>query len=273
VRRIGFVVPLVAVCLTVCGVAAAEDADPPEENEDLTRASALFGGSFSSGNSKSYALNVSGRFAHRGGEDQIGFLGSATYGRATAPPAGAGPDAPETTIETDSMFYGQLRYDRFFLEKNAAFLSLFALRDTSSGFRARWAPSAGYQRILSDLEELEVWVETGWRLSFESLELDAAARTEGLSDRRTVHGPLAVVGAKGELSERFSYDVALDAWTTVQAADDVRLFATTTLYDRIAERFLVGANLLVRWHHRPIGDREPLDTQLLFVGVLDWESK
>ncbi|MEO7093159.1 MAG: DUF481 domain-containing protein, partial [Polyangiales bacterium] len=139
-----------ATIATWSGRGRAQDAAPPVEeggSKDETRLGGLLGGSWSSGNSNSYAANLQLRVTHRRGDEQLMWSGSVGYGRATAPhhEDESDPDAEDHDFKTDSLYYTRLRYDHFFLEKNALFLAALAFRDTSSGFRARYSPYAGYQ--------------------------------------------------------------------------------------------------------------------------------
>jgi hypothetical protein len=255
----------------------AQDAAPPVEegSKDETRLGGLFGGSWSSGNSKSYAANLQLRFSHRRGDEQLMWSGAASHGRATAPhhEDESDPDAEEHAFKTDSLYYTRVRYDHFFLEHNTLFVAALAFRDTSSGFRARYSPYVGYQRTFIATESFELWTDVGYRLAREVLFLDRKAIDDGFAEKRWVHGPLVTLGVELELDETLDADLAIEAQQAVNREKDFRLFGIASLTHRLGKGFSLGMNFNLRYHREPIGDREPLDTQLLVVAILDHTIK
>lgn len=253
--------------------ARAQDAAPPIEggSTDRTKLSGQLGGTWSSGNSKSYAANFQARVSHRRGMDELTWSGIVNYGRATAPQLEdeADPDAEEHRFKTDSLYYTRLRYDRFIAEHHALFLGALAFRDTSSGFRARYSPYAGYQHTWIAHESFEFWTDVGYRAAYEILFLDRRAREEGFAERRWVHGPLLTLGVASELGKALDLDIVVEAQQAANREKDFRIFSTTNLVNRIGKGFALGMNFNLRYHREPIGAREPLDTQLQLVAILD----
>ncbi|MBI2391672.1 MAG: DUF481 domain-containing protein [Deltaproteobacteria bacterium] len=259
--------------LGVSARASAQDAAPPIEggSTDRTKLSGQLGGSWSSGNSKSYSSNTQVRVSHRRGMDEVTWSGIVNYGRAAAPRAEdeRDPDAPEHRFKTDSLYYTRLRYDRFLSEHNALFVGGLVFRDTSSGFRARYSPYGGFQHTWIATGAFELWTDIGYRAAHEILFLDRKAREDGFGERRWVHGPLLTLGTSLELNTTLDLDVALEAQQAVNREQDFRVFAIANLFNRVGKGFALGMNFNARYHREPIGAREPLDTQLQVVGILD----
>lgn len=264
------VLPLMLLMSTA---ARAQDTAPPiaEGNTNQTRLAGQLGGTWSSGNSKSYSTNFQARISHRRGDEQLMWSGALNYGHATAPKLeeSADPDAEEHRFKTDSLYYTRLRYDHFFLEKNAVFLAALAFRDTSSGFRARYSPYLGYQRTLVAEESFELWLDLGYRAAREILWLDRKARADGFAERRWVHGPLLTLGVELKLNDRLDLDISVEGQQAVNRERDFRIYSITNLTNHIGKGFSLGMNFNVRYLHEPIGDRSPLDTQLQLVALLD----
>jgi hypothetical protein len=267
VRRLAFLLVFIP------SVARAQDAAPPVEegNKNQTRFSGQLGGTWSSGNSKSFSTNFQSRISHRRGNSQLMWSGALNYGRATASKLEEedNPEAEQHTFKTDSLYYTRLRYDQFFLERNAVFLSVLAFRDTSSGFRARYSPIAGYQRTWIATESFETWTDVGYRVAHEILFLDSKARADGIPERRWVHGPTVTLGLELKLNETLDLDVAFEAQQAVNDRKDFRVFGMTNLTNHVGKGFALGMNFNLRYLHEPIGDREPLDTQIQLVALLD----
>jgi putative salt-induced outer membrane protein YdiY len=265
---------LVLGLLILPRVALAQDSAPPVEESgktDQTHLSGQLGGTWSSGNSKSYSANFQTRVSHRRGNSQLTWSGVFNYGRATAQHLedDDNPDAPEHKFKTDSLYYTRLRYDHFFYEKNTVFLAALAFRDSSSGFRARYSPYFGYERILIAGESFKLWTDLGYRFAHEILFLDQKARQDGMAERRWVHGPLLTLGMELKLNETLDLDISVEAQQALNREKDLRFFSVTNLTNRIGKGFALGMNFNARYHREPIGDRSPLDTQLQVVALLD----
>lgn len=271
--RVAGLASFALVTLAPSSRASAQDAAPPIEggSHDRTKVSGQLGGSWSSGNSRSYSANTQVRLSHRRGMDEITWSGIVNYGRAAAPRAEDehDPDAPQHRFKTDSLYYTRLRYDRFVSERDALFVGALAFRDTSSGFRARYSPYGGFQHTWIASEAFHLWTDVGYRAAHEILFLDRKAREDGFGERRWVHGPLLTLGTSLELNKTLDLDVAIEAQQAVNRERDFRVFAIANLVNRVGKGFALGMNFNARYHREPIGAREPLDTQLQVVGILD----
>jgi hypothetical protein len=257
----------------VTTAARAQDAAPPIEggNPNKTKLSGQLGGSWSTGNSKTYSTNFQLRVSHRQDKHELTWSGIVNYGHATAQRVedDDNPDAPEYKIKTDSLYYTRLRYDFFVSEHNALFLGALAFRDTSSGFRSRLSPYAGYQHTWVATEPFEFWTDVGYRLAREVLFLDQKARDDGFAETRWVHGPLLTLGISSELGKTLDLDVVVEAQQALNRERDFRVFSTTNLTNRIGKGFSLGMNFNLRYNRETIGAREPLYSQLQVVGILD----
>ncbi|HZH03579.1 MAG TPA: DUF481 domain-containing protein [Myxococcaceae bacterium] len=262
-----------ALTLVLVGGARAQDVAPPLEEDgstDQTRLAGQAGGTWSSGNSTSVSLNFQLRVSHRRKNDQLTWNGLVNYARARSQALGAGPDGEVQTYESDSLYYTRLRYDRFFRERNTFFVAALAFRDESSGFRFRYSPYAGYQRTWIATKSFEAWTDLGYRYARESLLLDRRARREGFPTQRSVHGPLAALGLEAKLNETLDFDLVFEAQQALNLSGDFRVFGVASLTNQIGKGFSLGTNFGLRYHHGPIGDRAPLDTQLQLIALLEY---
>jgi len=109
----------------------------------------------------------------------------------------------------------------------------------------------------------------GYRVAREILFLDRKAREDGFAERRWVHGPLLTLGISSEINKTLDLDIVVEGQQALNRERDFRIFSTTNLINRIGKGLAIGMNFNLRYHREPIGAREPLDTQLQLVAILD----
>lgn len=268
-------VPFAAASLILASRASAQDVAPPliaPSTKDQDQLATQVGGSWSTGNSKALQINASVRTSVRRGDDELTASGQISWGRATERPIDDPEEAPKREFELDSLYYARLRYDRFFLERNSFYVAALAFSDSASGFKSRLGPYAGYRRILAAGDRLSLYVDGGYRLYREVLDLDRKARQDGLPERRWVHGPTLGTGVDVHLKETLELDIYGEAQADVGETRGLRGVGIIGLTNKIGDAFALGMNLNVRWLQRPIGDRQGLDTQLQVVAIGDWSS-
>ncbi len=255
--------------LSTARVAAAQDMAPPEDaNQPMLSLGGQAGFSWATGNTKSLVANGAVRGSLRSNANQLTISGVFAYSSARAVPEGEAKDAPEKRFVVDDNVYARVRYDRFFLDRNAAFFGFLAFRDPSSGFTSRFMPYAGVLRTL--LEKKSVWAlwgEGGYRGAVERLDLDDAAVAAGLSQLRFVHGPSAFLGYRVALSPTVSFDVGAEALADVRKPSDLRVNTFGSLVSFIARDTSFGVSWNSRYLLEPIGDRRALDTSLQIVFI------
>jgi hypothetical protein len=267
--------------------AAAQDIAPPAEDRpddgratdgeggahgpqrhDQVKLSAQAGGSWATGNTKSFIFNGALRSALRLGPHQVTASGVFAYATAREVPEGAPDGAPSARVVADDNVYGRLRYDFFFGPQNGAFAGLLGFRDPSSGFLYRWMPYGGYLHVFASAPgRFELWGEAGYRVAWERLARDPQAVADGLRRWRTVHGPTAFVGAQVSLSDTVDLDAGAEALGNVRRARDVRVNTFASLLSKIAGDLSFGASFNSRYLTEPVGARAPLDTSLQVVFV------
>ncbi len=255
--------------LSTARVAAAQDMAPPEDaNQPMLSLGGQAGFSWATGNTKSLVANGAVRGSLRSNANQLTISGVFAYSSARAVPEGEAKGAPEKRFVVDDNVYARVRYDRFFLDRNAAFFGFLAFRDPSSGFTSRFMPYAGLLRTL--LEKKSVWAlwgEGGYRGAVERLDLDDAAVAAGLSQLRFVHGPSAFLGYRVALSPTVSFDVGAEALADVRRPSDLRVNTFGSLVSFIARDTSFGVSWNSRYLLEPIGDRRALDTSLQIVFI------
>lgn len=263
-RSLAFAASVLALLLP--RFAHAQDNAPPESEKRVIDLSGQVAASWAAGNTRAFVLNAGVRGALRLNQNQLTLSGLYNHQAATTQPSGAGPDDP-TQHYSDRNMYARIRYDRSFLgDRNALFVGLLGFRDSSSGFDSRVMTYGGYERIVADKPGLgEIWVEAAYRAVHEDLNRDEKARADGLPGDRFIHGPMAMVGGKLELTPTFVADVGVELMDTVGAWSDVRLNLIANAMSFIGKGFAFGTNFTMRYLHDPIGARAHTDTSLQAV--------
>lgn len=275
-----------SLALTVRSAVAQDISPPTEEKEggeegkggdqakqakaggssDRLKLGGQLGGSWSTGNTKSFVLTGGVRSVLRVDRHQLTASVNGAYTTAREVPEGASEGEPARRFVADDNVYGRLRYDLFLGERNSAFVGFLGFRDPSSGFLYRWMPYAGLLQVLAASPgRFELWAEGGYRVAWERLARDARAASEGLGPWRFVQGPAAFLGVQISLSENVDLDAGVEALTDVRRPGDVRVNTFASLLSKIAGDLSFGANFNSRYLAEPIGDRERLDTSMQIV--------
>ena len=249
--------------------ALAQDNAPPATEKRVLDVSGQGGISWATGNTKAALVSAAIRASLRLGANQVSLSSFYTYSGATTQPSDGPPDAPQQHYVADNNTYARIRYDRSFLgERNAAFVGFLAFRDTSSGWNSRFMPFVGYERVVLQKEHVgELWVEGGYRASYEHLNLDQRAKDEGLPRVRLVHGPTALVGGKLEITPTFELDLGVEAQERLTDWNDLRMNVIASAMSFIGHSVSFGVNFTARYLLTPIGARAHTDTSLQAVIV------
>lgn len=250
------------------GAAKDEGAAEGPHPEDRLKLGAQLGGSWATGNTKSFVLNAALRSSIRVERHQLTLSGVFAYTTAREVPEGAADGASAVKIVADDNVYGRVRYDFFLTPKSTVFGGFLGFRDPSSGFLYRWMPYAGYLQVLaSSPGKFELWAEGGYRLAWERLSRDEQAVAEGVDRWRVVHGPTLFVGTQVSLSDTVDLDAGVEALANVRRFEDVRVNTFASLLSKIAGDLSFGASFNSRYLTEPVGARAPLDTSLQVVFV------
>ncbi len=149
---------LVAVAAALCAAPPARADEPKYEYRDVTkppeppprattwRANMTFGLVWVAGNAQSLGLSGTGLAGVRHYDNEWSLTGGGAYVSTGTSKYGKG--GPITGTDTSAENWNvKLRYDRYFLVKNTAFVSFLTAGDRPAGFVYRLEPQVGYARL------------------------------------------------------------------------------------------------------------------------------
>src|SRR5688572_21698848 len=131
-----------------------------EASKDSTTLKLTAGGFVSQGNSRSIAATAALDYFMRRNSSAFTVAAAANYGRSVP----ADGDAYETTVNN---YQGRLRYDFFFVNSVAAFLSVSGRRDEFQGLDLRLNLSPGVAYYFIDEKSERLWGELGYDLQYD----------------------------------------------------------------------------------------------------------
>jgi putative salt-induced outer membrane protein len=233
-----------------------------DDEDDAATAEISGGGLIASGNSRQLALTSSAKFRVRRGPSQVFGAGAANYAEAASETS----DGLETTVFN---LQGQLRYDYFFAERWAAFLSVTARRDRFQGLDLRLSVDPGIAYYLLQEAEHLLWFELGYDLQYdvrreEVIEEAREAMQDIPEETETRHNARAFAGYSNKLNERVTFETGLEYIQSVSSSSKWRLNWDASVTSNIAGRFSTAVSMNVRYDRSPLPGIERLDVMTSF---------
>ena len=145
----------------------AETAAAEAFQKDVTTFNASLGGSLNTGNTEAMLVNLGTAFALVRGHHGLGLSMDFAYGRANMP-----SDNVDALIDTARNLRSRGRYDLFLTELDALFVSGVYRWDTFAGLDARLSGQVGYLRNLVKQDEVRLWGELGYDLTYDNFDPD-----------------------------------------------------------------------------------------------------
>lgn len=213
--------------------------------------SAELGGAVTSGNTEFWTLSATGSGSYKWKKNKFAFgLGALTgRGRVDANGDGTISDAERDAklVETARKFTGDLRYDRFFGEKNSLYLLAGAFHDPFSGYQLRSHEQVGYSRLLAKTDALELTTELGVDYAQEFYNSGIDPSYQGI-----VAGKV-LVGGSYTFNEAVSLSEQVELYENVVDPADLRLLNTAAITAK------VGKPLSLKVGHTLIFDNVPVE--------------
>ncbi len=246
----------------------------PANPNDESRFRLQVGASLATGNTRSFAGNVAGRFMLRRGNSQLTIDGAVNYGRAAVASTNAmgirsfGPD--QTNAEN---YLLRARLDQFFLENNSLYLGMLAFRDQPSGFNARFSGQVGYLRnFVNVVHRRRFWGEIGYDGTYEDLVTPLASPPSGAtcttppatpSCTRFVHLARLYLGFEEHATSNLDLTVGVEGLMNVANPADFRVNGTIAISSKLGDDFSLALSVTARYINQPVGGRDALDTTTL----------
>lgn len=268
---------LMLVAALLCATALpARAEDPKYEYKDVTaplpppppkwawKANMTFGLVWVAGNAQSLGLSGTGLLSTRRGDNEWTATGGGAYVLSGVSKYGKGGPITDTTTSAQNWF-GKGRYDRYFLDRNAAFVSFQGTGDRPAGFIYRLEPQVGYARLFVRSPRQLLRGEIGYDYTFEHRvpqPMDAPRDVDYHSGRLFLYyenkfTPYASVTEGVELLEAFNH------------LEGFRLNSITTLSSQIYKNVSLKVNFTLHFNNDPALRPAPTEidplTNMVFV--------
>src|SRR5512133_3401722 len=138
-----------------------KEAPPPEEERNTTTMQLQAGALSSSGNAKTLSLTAAGRFKARREDNQLSLNLAGNYAESKPKPVAGQPESNDMQTTMKNV-QGKARYDRFWGEGFAGFMSLSGRNDRFQGLVLRTNFDPGVSYYFLDKDKQQLWTEVGY---------------------------------------------------------------------------------------------------------------
>jgi hypothetical protein len=260
-------VRLLSMTMVIClgSAAAAQPKFEYGKKEDVKavewKASAQAGLILTTGNSRSVAFSASATASRKAGNNKLSLEAGAAYARSDvliavdADMSGTiGPsEITRDDAETTKNWNLKLRYDRFFSERDSAYVAARIGADELAGKELVGGGQIGYSRLVYKTETRELAAELGYDFSYESYVADV--------DALAIHSARVFAGYTAKASEVTGYQVSVEALFNLNAEDtptgeigafgDTRVTAKASFNTKLATRIDLRLGATLKWDQAP----------------------
>lgn len=209
--------------------------------EDVTTAALSAGGVLSTGNTSSATFSAGGTTRIVRGRNAFELESTFNIGAADAT-----PDDGNRSYDLNARNWNsRARYDRFFTDNDAAYLSMRHRWDTFAGLDTRLQTQAGYLRNFYKVENHRFWGELGLDLTWDNV--------HSVDDTRdtTVAGRI-FLGYQNHLNEHVEWLANAEVLPSFMDAQDVRVNADTTLRVAVSTRLQLELQFKMQFDNVPV---------------------
>ncbi len=236
-----------------------------EVKKPVGEASAEVGGSLVSGNSDFYQLTAKLAGGYKWDANRISALADALWGKGYVDLDGSGTlediERRGDRVETARRFAADVRYDRFFGERNSLYILAGALVDPFAGYDLRTHEQIGYSRHLVDAEKTSVIVEIGADYAQENY-------VDGVDPNYVdVIAAREMIALKHTFTDSFAIENVAEAFENLVVFEDVRVNNTFTLSAKLSDKLSLKASHALRFDNLPVEGFRPTDQTALVTLV------
>jgi putative salt-induced outer membrane protein len=182
--------------------------------------------------------------------------------------AQAAADADSRYRSTVENYQGLLRYDYFFGQGLAGFLSATARRDRFQGLALRLNIDPGAAYYFIDEKDVQLRAEAGYDLQHDIRHPDALAAADVAGDplgkTATRHNARIYTGYDHRFSNEVKFDTSAEYIQGLKETTNWRLNWGAALTSQIADSFSISTSITVKYDHNPVGDVKTTDVLSAF---------
>lgn len=222
---------------------------------DETAWTLQLGAILNTGNTRSFAINGGSKLAIKRSQNVFAAEVAGTYGRASVRDVDTDEFGP-SLVNTETIFV-KGRYDRFFSEMDAAFVSAGYLHDRFAGLDSRVQGQVGYLRNFFKWCEGKhrFWGEIGYDLTLDNFEPETVD-----PGTATLHSARLFLGYDNHLYDHVTFLTGLEALFDVEDLDNVRLASVSELRSKIMDKLQFSVQFALRLDNVPVENRDKVDT-------------
>lgn len=249
-----------------------KDESTLETEKPESSMSAQLGGALAAGNTAAYNASLGFNASHKWDKNKFTASAGALFGQAVADTDANGilsdPEREEGYVTNQQQLLADVRYDRFFGEKNSIYFLAGELIDPFAGFASRSHQQLGYSRVLVDTDETNLVGEIGFDWAQEYY----VANGEPDQDRyENVFAARAMVGLKHVFNESVSFEDKLEVYPNVVVLEDVRVINNASLAAKLSDKLGFKTSYNLRFDNQPVEGFRKADhalTASLVVSIL-----
>lgn len=233
---------------------AVEEAEKPE-----TDLSAELGASFTSGNAFSLSVNGGVNGEHRWQQNRFSFGGAVNLNLVKPDTDGDGTVADEDAALdlAQERIAGFVRYDRFFGEYNALYVSGNSERDRLAGLLWRFNEQVGYRRVIVKTDKTDLDFEIGLAYTQENLaETDDGTHGEVLDYQYLA--ARAFFGFTHQFNDAVAIGDDIEFFQNLtnigEVGSDSRLYNTFFITAALSDRFSIKFSHRLAFDNVPAGE-------------------
>ncbi len=245
-------------------------APPPEPEEDKVEGhlSAELGGSYATGNAEFLTLNGGAKGDVKWSQNQIASVVGVNYGRAVPDTDGDGhisdPERDAGYVESARKAAADLRYDRFFGDRDSLYVLGGALTDPFAGYDLRTHEQLGYSHLFITNDTTRLVGEVGFDVAQENF-------VDGVDPARAdIFAARVMLGLGHAFNENVSFEDKLEVYENVLDPNDLRLLNTASLTSKLSGKLSLKLSHALTYDNAPVEGFEPLDQTTLLTFVATW---
>ena len=264
--------------LLLSALAFAEDpvflgtADGSAVEAPETHLSAELGGTMATGNAVYLVIGGATEMSHKWSQNQVGLKAAVQLGQTVVDADGNGyldEDERDAGLKaTARRFGGELRYDRFFGEKDSLYALAGAFMDPFSGYDWRAHEQLGYGRVLVDAERPSPLIVEGEEPDTLVTQLSTEVGVDYAQEdyipgvdpnyRSIVAGRVQLAFVH-EFSPWLSFDDEVELLENVLDPEDLRVNNKATLTTKVGPKLNLKLSHALTFDNQPVEGFEPLD--------------
>jgi len=247
---------MLALLMQLAARARAQDAAHSEKvsldefQENMTSFSTSLGGAFTTGNAQTMQVTAGSAFSMI--RDRHGLDLSVDFAWGRANPA---PSEGSSMVDTARNLRSRARYALFLSTMDALFVGGQYRWDTFAGLDARLQGQAGYMRNLLAREQLRLWGELGYDLTYENYDPDPLPDPDNagqfLDGHKYLHSVRVFLGYDNQINPMMVVMLGVEGLINVVEPGDSRVNGDLALRSVVVDRLQLEFKLTMLLDTKP----------------------